>query len=610
MSEKPYWGELFGSLKDIPVSSVVRMLERKTVVDREISIKERKKVSLSHNTIALKGFVLALQLVIVECVHALTEVVQEGSSSGSNGDSGGDDDTIESDNRGKNSISPGHTCDTDAAGKTLVQSIMLDSNGETNVTEEYQWSDDEDDVGVSNMVKLVDQGFAFTNKCFVGGSTKLDVNRMREEAKAELVNRKTVKTKTSSSPQVQDSVDIDFLASLVKEKLKEDFQLLHGNISTIQESANGFTETILLNISEVYGVVQDCVGQISTLSSDIRKFSATVAPLDQANRQPSVVDAGTQTIPDATTLISDAVNFVNRSTHSAAAIMSNQAFRQIIHHLNLLKMRIYVLYRLDSTLDPALLFPNPTFSLGLTQEARGGHPNHANVTDDTDQEGGDKAHVEATIEEAALGCRQSKRHKVPTKSLMGEYEYDQGFLNRARKAVADAIYKGRNIDYSAKFAALMDKMKTPFDISTERGNIQSTELYEVVERATQLSTKVVDVLMFHTSTLFCAQSSPNQQPSSVFLDTQFVSEFTKLYTKFSKVGRQLGTRDSKAMEIERPRTIPQQNAVTQSAVSSVLFIQAHAVGGVDACKCFTPDVLDSQVEKLVVTLYEASVGPI
>ncbi|CAN7018343.1 unnamed protein product [Brassica oleracea var. botrytis] len=172
MTEKPYWGELFGSLKEVPVSSVLRMLEKKTVVDKDIrlkyayltllasvilptthtpriskecaekikdldaflaypwgrvsfdmlmtSIKERKEVSLSQNTIALKGFVLALQLVIVECVPALTEVVQEGGSSGSDGDSGGDDDTNESDKRGKKGISPGHTRDTDAAEEVYI----------------------------------------------------------------------------------------------------------------------------------------------------------------------------------------------------------------------------------------------------------------------------------------------------------------------------------------------------------------------------------------------------------------------------------------------------------------------------------------------------------
>lgn len=204
----------------------------------------------------------------------------------------------------------------------------------------------------------------------------------------------------------------------------------------------------------------------------------------------------------------------------------------------------------------------------------------------------------------------------------------------------------------------------------------------------------MDVLMFHTSSLLRSASSANQHSSSVFMDTLFVSQFTKMYTKFSKhakkesykfsgsvvemfttlpgyadvvriyfpfyldkkywvgicvdcgtwsvtvfdcnisqrteymmnkevrpvalmfpyflkqVGTQVGTRDCKAMAIERPRTIPQQKELNDSAVSSVLFIQAHAVGGIDACKCITPDVIDSHVERLVVTLYEASVGPL
>lgn len=86
------------------------------------SIKERKEVSLLQNTIALKGFVLALQLVIVECVPSLTEVVQEGSSSGSDGETGGNDNTLESDKGERKNISPGHTRDTDAAVKVLVTS--------------------------------------------------------------------------------------------------------------------------------------------------------------------------------------------------------------------------------------------------------------------------------------------------------------------------------------------------------------------------------------------------------------------------------------------------------------------------------------------------------
>ena len=45
------------------------------------SIKERDEIALSQNTIAVKGFVLALQLVLVEVVPALTEVVDDTGSS-------------------------------------------------------------------------------------------------------------------------------------------------------------------------------------------------------------------------------------------------------------------------------------------------------------------------------------------------------------------------------------------------------------------------------------------------------------------------------------------------------------------------------------------------
>ena len=87
--------------------------------------------------------------------------------------------------------------------------------------------------------------------------------------------------------------------------------------------------------------------------------------------------------------------------------------------------------------------------------------------------------------------------------------------------------------------------------------------------------------------------------------------FAMMFPYFLKqVGRKVGMRECKAMAIERPRSIPQQKEVTNSAVSSLLFIQAHAVGGLDACKCITPDVLGSYVERLLVSLYEASVGPL
>ncbi|CAF1930170.1 unnamed protein product [Brassica napus] len=139
VKEKLYWVDLFGYVEDLSVSRALKMLRKNTVTDKDIwikvaclaivssvllstnlkmkmlkehaeqlgdmeeffafpwgrlaldmlmsSIKKRDDISLSQNTIALKGFALALQLVIVEAVPLLTEVVQEACSS-SDSDSG------------------------------------------------------------------------------------------------------------------------------------------------------------------------------------------------------------------------------------------------------------------------------------------------------------------------------------------------------------------------------------------------------------------------------------------------------------------------------------------------------------------------------------------
>ncbi|CAN6870950.1 unnamed protein product [Brassica oleracea] len=119
MAETLYWPTLFGGTYVVSVSSVIRLLRKKTVVDKEIrikyallalvssvlmptnlkskipkDIKERDEVALYQNTFALKGFVHAMQLLMVEAVPALTEVMQEAGSSCSESDSDREDDDL------------------------------------------------------------------------------------------------------------------------------------------------------------------------------------------------------------------------------------------------------------------------------------------------------------------------------------------------------------------------------------------------------------------------------------------------------------------------------------------------------------------------------------
>lgn len=107
-------------------------------------------------------------------------------------------------------------------------------------------------------------------------------------------------------------------------------------------------------------------------------------------------------------------------------------------------------------LDPALLFSKPTFSLWLTQEER---PQQKETiaggitTDPAEKDNSEK-------DDQLVVCRKSKRLKAIPKTLVGEYQCDMHLLNRARVPFLDPNNIGGNIDYSAKFSSLLDKLKS------------------------------------------------------------------------------------------------------------------------------------------------------
>ncbi|KAL0816823.1 hypothetical protein Bca101_073267 [Brassica carinata] len=75
-----------------------------------------------------------------------------------------------------------------------------------------------------------------------------------------------------------------------------------------------------------------------------------------------------------------------------------------------------------------------------------------------------------------------------------------------------------------------------------------------------------------------------------------------------QAGKQIGAKDLKTLTVERPRSVPQNYSQFDSGITASLLIQAHAVGGVDVCKCITEDVLDTEVERTAVMIYEDTVG--
>ncbi|CAN6990827.1 unnamed protein product, partial [Brassica rapa subsp. trilocularis] len=209
------------------------------------SIKQRNEVSLSTDTIAVKGFALALQLVMVEAVPALTEVVLESYSSSDSDSSDDGDDFFQKNNRQK-TLSPGHARDLDKTkdvcllsalrcgftnyvfpnNVVVVRSIIPDDPDRPIIAESLQWEDEVMDVKVDNLLKLIAEGYSFTAEMFKGGATKADVQRMRE------IHAEGGKRKRKSIPVKEKETDEEKrIASIVSAMLQSEFERVDASVA-------------------------------------------------------------------------------------------------------------------------------------------------------------------------------------------------------------------------------------------------------------------------------------------------------------------------------------------------------------------------------------------
>ncbi|VVB01629.1 unnamed protein product [Arabis nemorensis] len=143
------------------------------------SIKERNEITLSQSTIAIKGFVHAIQLVMVEVVPALLEVIQDNCTSESESD--GDWDNEEPSIK-KTSLSHSHDRDLHDDPMTAVNCIIPDDGEEELDETMLGWSNEIKDSKVDNMMRLINEEKTFCSSMFIGGATKADVVRMIKEA--------------------------------------------------------------------------------------------------------------------------------------------------------------------------------------------------------------------------------------------------------------------------------------------------------------------------------------------------------------------------------------------------------------------------------------------
>ncbi|KAL0801870.1 hypothetical protein Bca101_057046 [Brassica carinata] len=224
------------------------------------SIKKRDEISLSQNTIALQGFALALQLVIVEAVPALTEVVQDACSS-SESDSEDEDTEIVISKAKKKTLNPAHARELDRKAEVVVRSIIPEDPQRPLMDAVLVWTDEVFDIKVEHLVNLIRKEFVFRKDMFKGGATKEDVEKMRESSKV------VGKRKQTRQKEIQNvEGDVEKIASVVLALLKPELKRIDGNVSAGLSSMKELASSSLQYKDDVLATVS---GMIKEMKSEI-----------------------------------------------------------------------------------------------------------------------------------------------------------------------------------------------------------------------------------------------------------------------------------------------------------------------------------------------------
>ncbi|WZZ20695.1 hypothetical protein YC2023_122082 [Brassica napus] len=165
-----------------------------------------------------------------------------------------------------------------------VHSIIVEEKEHFKASPDLGWSDDEEDPIVDNLMSLLEQQFPFNKSSFTGGVTKLEVNRMREGAKTEAINRKTVKPKQTKQTTTSEVIDVESVASMVRDKVREDLSRIERKLSTLSESFITFQTNVLESIQQLVRKLEVSSGQIPVSSSAQTENVSNVARDGCGNR--------------------------------------------------------------------------------------------------------------------------------------------------------------------------------------------------------------------------------------------------------------------------------------------------------------------------------------
>ncbi|KAG2254313.1 hypothetical protein Bca52824_084449 [Brassica carinata] len=615
IKEKPYWPELFGKRDDIRVSTALKMLRRKTVTDKEIrfkvaclaivssvllstnlkmkmikehaeamvdldqffsypwgrlafemlmvSIKQRDEVGFSNDTIALKGFALALQLVMVESVPSLNEVVVDTCSSSDSDSSDDGDDFVQKKNK-KKTLNPGHARKEDKKTDVLVRTLIPEDPDRPIVGSSLVWEDEVFEVKVDNLLKLLTQGYTFTVKMFKGGATKLDVERMRDIAKA------LGKKKRKKSPVThKETEEENRIAGIVMSIMKNEVQRVDAGVGkaisladktskkvdsietsimlSVQNQLKTFKEELIRSVMEVqnnaYVTRQPTVPNVNTDNNGEEEGDNGQTNRDR--RSASLSDGSHTRIDNTTSIINnkaptleDAFLSANSHTQESSKVSSridhneNNGSQEIIRDLSE-EAHHNVLSGSDNSqtnfIGPTSAGPSSWVPVTAEPNTTPAISRHEKMIATVAENGEEDSEYDPSQPQL---CPKSKRSKLVTSDLLKEMQNGIDVISQARETEPPfTAYSDADLVMS-KYTKLLGKISNSFVINVSGLAVTSKDIAGIVELSRPLPARIIDILVRFVSTTYNRETRTTCGRNPKFLDTRYNVLLFKHYPKF------------------------------------------------------------------------------
>ncbi|KAJ4893468.1 Uncharacterized protein Rs2_20262 [Raphanus sativus] len=224
------------------------------------SIKGKDEIALSKPSVAIRGYVEAIQLIFLAAVPQLKEEVTQTErlvivDSESDGETNTCEETMTADDNlagqvkppqaTKFCLIPGHAKTADSECQVPVKSILDDPYEEWSAGLDFQWVDESEDLAVDNMVRLILEDFVFRKEMFKGGLTAIELSRLRAEKKLKDKEPKEKNEKDHAAEVSEGEGSSDFL-DIISSMEKRIYQALDAKLEKLVPPTSQSQQAALL----------------------------------------------------------------------------------------------------------------------------------------------------------------------------------------------------------------------------------------------------------------------------------------------------------------------------------------------------------------------------